>query len=230
MMNSTRFPHLMNAPFLNDLPDDRKASFIDGCSVKFFERETPILQQDEPSGGMFMIAHGSVEVSFLSEDGNKSIIYHAGPAEILGAIECISERPCAATCTAFANTAVLFCPTALVYEHMKSPVLIRNFAVVTHEVLTRDNTFKSVDQFYSVEQKICRYLLHLSSKNSKFTQSQSYLANAVGCSRQTVNKELGRLRDLNIIDQTRGVIGVLDHSALERRIDELDLANNSTRN
>lgn len=230
MMSSARFPHLLNAPILNDLPDDRKISFLDACSVRVFDKPTDILLQSEPAGGMFLIASGTVEVSFMSEDGNKSIIYHAGPGEILGAIEAIAEKTCAASCRAFANTSVLFAATALLFEQLKSPVFIRNFAINAHLTLTRDNTFKSVDQFYTVEQKICRYLLHLSSRNSKFTQSQSYLANAVGCSRQTVNRELGRLRELNIIDQTRGAIGVLDHSALERRIEELDISNSGSRN
>ncbi len=224
MKNSARFPHLLNAHILDDLPDDRKVDFLDVCAIRVFEDETAILSQSEHTAGMFLIAHGSVEVSFLSKDGNKSIIYHAGPGDVLGAIEAMAERPCAGTCTAFANTTVLFCATSLLFEQLKSPVFIRNAAVIAHNVMTRDNLFKSADQFATVEQKICLYLRHLSSHDSKFTQSQSYLANAVGCSRQTVNKELGRLRDLNIIDVSQTGIGVLDHAALVRQIEELDLS------
>ncbi|MEM8653335.1 MAG: Crp/Fnr family transcriptional regulator [Pseudomonadota bacterium] len=206
---------------LDDLPDDRKIEFLDSCSVRMFANDTEILSQSLPVSGMFLIAHGSVEVSFMSTDGHKSIIYHAKPGEVLGAIEAIAERDCAATCLAFANTTVLYCARALLFDQLRSPVFIRNFAVNAHEILTRDNTFKAVDQFFTVEQKICMYLMYLSSRKSKFTQSQSYLANAVGCSRQTVNKELGRLRDLNIVDQKRGAISVLDPERLQKRIDEL---------
>jgi CRP-like cAMP-binding protein len=230
MMNSVRFPHLMNASFLDDLPDDPKTAFLDSCSVRVLELETTILSQGEHALGMFLIAHGTVEVSFLSEDGNKSIIYHAGVGEVLGVIETVAERSCAATCTAFANTTVLFCARPVLFEQLKSPVIIRNLAMIAHTALTRDNIFKSVDQFYTVEQKICMYLLQLSSESSKFTQSQSYLANAVGCSRQTVNKELGRLRELNIIDQTRGAIEVLDPAALSQQIEALDLSHAGRRN
>ena len=130
------------------------------------------------------------------------------------------------------ETVVLVChePCQLLFEQLKSPVVIRNIAIATHDIMTRDNMFKSADQFYTIEQKICLYLRYLSSQNSKFLQSQSYLANAVGCSRQTVNKELGRLRDMGIIDVSKGVIGVLDHAALAERIRELNLPQSGRKN
>jgi CRP-like cAMP-binding protein len=225
MKNSTRFPHLRSCGLLDDFPDDDKAAFLDTCAVRVFSKDTPLLTQSEFTGGVFLVATGSIEVSFLNKDGNKSIIYHAGPNETLGLIEAIAERPCAATCLAFANSAVLFCPTPLLFAQLRSPVFIRNVAATTHDMITRDNMFKSADQFYTVEQKICLYLQYLSTQKFKFLQSQSYLANAVGCSRQTVNKELGRLRELNIVDVSKGVISVLDHAALVKRIEQLQPQN-----
>ncbi|SFR33956.1 cAMP-binding domain of CRP or a regulatory subunit of cAMP-dependent protein kinases [Yoonia tamlensis] len=221
MKNTLRFPQLLNTALLNDLPDADKTTFLDSCSNRSYAKDTAILTQSEPTNGMFVVAHGSVEVSFLNKDGNRSIIYHAGPGQVLGMIEAVAGRPCAATCMAFANTAVLFCPTALLMVQLKSPVFIRNFAIATHDMITRDNMFKSADQFYTVEQKICLYLRYLSTQNFKFMQSQSYLANAVGCTRQTVNKELGRLRDQGIVEVTKGAITVVDHDALTNRIEEL---------
>lgn len=213
---------MLNISLLEDIPTDKKSAFLNACVVNVFAKDTPLLSQSDHTTGMFLVAHGSVEVSFLNKDGNKSIIYHAWPAEALGLIEAMANRPCAATCMAFANTTVLFCPTSLLFEQLKSPVFIRNTAIAAHDMMTRDNMFKSADQFYTVEQKICLYLRYLSTQNFKFMQSQSYLANAVGCSRQTVNKELGRLRDLNIIEISQGVITVLDHRALDARIAALE--------
>jgi CRP-like cAMP-binding protein len=221
MKNSVRFPHLLKTQLLDGLSEDTKSAFLDGCTVQTFDRNTAFLPQSETTDGMFLVASGSVEVSFLNEDGNTSIIYHAGPREVLGIIEALAERACAATCMAFANTTVLFCSTPQLFEQLKSPVFIRNIAIAMHDALARDNMFKSADQFYTVEQRICLYLGYLSSQKSQFTHSQSYLANAVGCARQTVNKELGRLRDLRIIDHSNGTINVLDHAALVKRIEEL---------
>lgn len=213
---------MLIAPILKDLPEEERAAFLNACAVRIFDEATTIFAQGEMVDGMLLVAHGAVEVSYLSAEGNKSILLHAQPGQVLGAIEAISGRPSAASCKAFAKTTVLFCDTAQLFEQLQSPVFIRNFAVYAHEILSRDNTLKSVDQFYTVEQRICMYLLHLSSQKLKFTQSQSYLANAVGCSRQTVNRELGRLRDEKIIEQTRGEISVLDSAALQKRVEALE--------
>lgn len=219
MKNSLRYPHLLKCSLLNDLPDDQKVSFIDQCALRFYETATPVLVQGETTSGLLLVAHGTIELAYLSQDGHKTIIHLASPCEVVGEVEAIADKPCAATCTALPNTAVLFCATPLIFEQLKSPVFVRNLAGIFYDRLVRDNKLKSVDQFYTVDQRICSYLSQLSSKKKPLiTQSQAYLANVVGCSRQTINRTLGVLRDDNIIALRKGAIEVLDRAALERRI------------
>ena len=54
-----------------------------------------------------------------------------------------------------------------------------------------------------------------SERNSTIYDSQTYLAGVVGCSRQTINKELGVLRDKGFISVEKGVIEILDREKLE---------------
>jgi len=54
-----------------------------------------------------------------------------------------------------------------------------------------------------------------SERNNTIFDSQTYLAGVVGCSRQTINKELGALRDKNFISTKKGKIEVLDREKLE---------------
>lgn len=221
MKNSLRFPHLLDCEILNDLSDDQKVDFLNQFGVRTFTSKTPILHQGLPLDGMSIISHGSVEVSYLSEEGFQTILYHAGPGEMLGVIEALAAKPCAATCVAMHNTCILFCPTPLLYQQMQSPVMIRNIATLAYATFERDNISKSIDQNYSVEQRICSHLWHLSEQTAEVRQSQSYLATMVGCSRQTVNKELGVLRDSDVITLGKGKITVLDRKALADRIKAL---------
>jgi CRP-like cAMP-binding protein len=221
MKNTIRFPHLLDCEIVNDMSDDQKADFVNQFAVRNFASRTPILHQGEPPDGMFIVSHGSVEVSYLSEEGYQTIIYHAGPTDTLGVIEALASKPCAATCVAMPNTCVLYCPTPLLYQQMHSPVLIRNIATLAFKMLERDNTSKSIDQHYTVEQRICSHLSQLSAQGAEIRQSQSYLATMVGCSRQTVNKELGVLRDNNIIMLSKGKMTVLNRDALEQRIADM---------
>ena len=221
MKNSLRFPHLLDCEILNDLSDDQKADFLNQFGVRTFSSRTPILHQGQPPDGMFIISHGSVEVSYLSEEGFQNILFHAGPAEMLGVIETLAAKPCAASCVAMNNTCVLFCPTPLLYQQMQSPVMIRNIAGLVYATFKRENISRSINQYYNAEQRICSHLWQLSDPTAEVRQSQSYLATMAGCSRQTVNKELGFLRDSNIITLGKGKITVLDRKALADRVKAL---------
>ena len=221
MKNTLRFPHLLDNDLLQDLSEDQKSHFLNQCAVRSFTSKTPILDQGERADGMFMICHGSVEVSYISEQGHQSILFHAGTGELLGLFEALASRDCAASCVAMPNTCALFCPTPLLFQQMQSPVWIRNLANRTLVALERDNANKSVDQHYTVEQRICNHLWQLSEQGAEIRQSQSYLATMVGCSRQTVNKELGILREQDVIMLGKGKITVLSRQALMDRIDDL---------
>lgn len=140
--------------------------------------------------------------------------------DVLGDVEALSENPCAASCTALANTSVLFCATPLVYTHLQSPVFVRNLAGIYYDRLIRDNMAKSVSQFYSVDQRLCIYLSQLTSEQRpQIRVSQSSLAAIIGCSRQTVNRKLGELRDHAVIQLGKGLITVLDRKALDEWIE-----------
>ena len=221
MKNTLRFPHLLDCDLFTDLADDQKADFLNQCAVRTFSSKTPVLNQGERADGMFLICHGSMEVSYVSEQGYQSILFHAGSSEILGLFEALASKPCAASCVAMPNTCTLFCPTPLLFHQMQSPVWIRNLAARTLAILERDNEGKSIDQHYTVEQRICSHLWQLSAQTKEIRQSQSYLATMVGCSRQTVNKELGILRDSDVLTLSKGKITIHNRQALMERIDDL---------
>ena len=217
MKNAVRFPHLLKSSMLADLPEDQKVDFLNTCVVQFYADPAQILVQGERPMGMFLVAHGMVEVGYFTPGGQCAILHHAGPGEMLGLTEAVANSPCVATCLTQPSTTILFCPTPLLFEHLKSPVFIRNFAMNFCTILERDNKIRSVDQFQSVDQKICSYLVRLSGQNPTIRKSQSYLANMVGCSRQTMNRMLGSLRDDGIIELRKGAIVVLNSTELQAR-------------
>ena len=91
---------------------------------------------------------------------------------------------------------------------------MRNLFRVSYDRLVRDNQNKFVDQFYPVEQRLCEYLYRLSVDTAEVPKTQSDLAAILGCARQTLNRELGGLRERNIIELQKGKIVVLDRDAL----------------
>ncbi len=214
MKISVRYPALRNCPLLDDMTPQEKAAFLDQCIVKYHSKATEVLTQGEHAPGFFIIASGTVEISYISADGHRAIITHLGPGEALGEAEIIAQLPCAASAVVHADTVTLLCTGALVRQTMKSEIFVRNVSRSYVGRMLRDNQFKTVDQFQPVEQRISSYLWHLSTAGPVVRISQSYLANVVGCSRQTVNRVLGRLRDDGLIAIRKEEIEILDPVAL----------------
>lgn len=214
MNSSLRFPNLKNCSLLEDLPVDEKTTFLDGCIAHSYRGATEILTQGERTAGFFLIADGTVEISFLSEDGHRTIITHLSAGDTLGEAEVIAQLPCVASAVVHPNTDTLFCPSNRLLRMMQSQIFVRNLSRTYVLRMQRDNHFKAIDQFQPVEQRISSYLWQLSAANRFVRISQSYLADVVGCSRQTVNKVLGRLRDDGLIAIRKEEIEILNAAGL----------------
>ena len=222
MKNSVAFPQLLQCPLLEDLPDDAKVRFLDGCSLRRFTAPTEILTQGAPVTSLYLIAIGRIEVSYCDGEGNQTLIHMAAPGEVLGEAEALTKNPSAATCTTLPNTTLLCAPAPLVYEHVRSPVFVRNLMAILYERLIRDNKYRNVNQVYTLGQRLCISLCQLSSANRPEVRiNQADLANIVGCSRQSVNRKLAELRDEGLITMGKGAIKVLARDRLETRLKKL---------
>ncbi len=173
--------------------------------------------QGDAAPGMVIIADGAVEVTCQNPDGQSIMIHIARRGEILGEVETLAEGPCAASCIALPGTVTLLCPAPLLRDQIKSASFLRNLARVFSERLDRDNKARFIDQFYPVERRLCTYLYRLSVDSAEITKTQSQLAGFLGCARQTLNRELGRLRDAGIIAPAKGKIIIADRNALLAR-------------
>lgn len=212
---SARFPQTMKADILSGLSKEFRKEFIDRCTVLTYDTPTHILTQSERSPGMFIIVSGNVEILYLGEDGQQTFFARAGAGSIVGETEAITDQLCAATAEAMANTTLLFCPKILLIEALGSIQFVKNLMKVFHGHLLQLNYFKLVDRNSPVDHRLCAYLLMFSERNSKIYDSQTYLAGVVGCSRQTINKELGVLREKNFIAIEKGSIEILEREKLE---------------
>ncbi len=214
MRNSIRFPQLMRAPLFDGYSDEEKACLLDAAWPHFYRQGTDVLLQDEGAPGVFMVAQGQAEVIYMSASGASSPLLIARVGMSLGLAEALSELPCAATCRAAAGSCMLFFETETIFELAKDRRFIRNVARNMQEAMRRYNQFRAAEKDMTVAQKVAYYLLELQGADNRIRHSQGFLADAVGCSRQTVNKMLGILRSDGIVSVDKGVIHILSTEAL----------------
>ncbi len=218
MKNSLRFPHMSKAPFLAGLPSELQAEFLDACRIRTFEPGQEFLSQGERNTTIFLIAHGVVQISYDNEQGFTTLIGFDGAGDILGELEAMAERPLLATCTAFKSAVLLEMPFKTFMQFMKNPAFLRNHARIQFRRFLRDNELKAADHYYTVDQKLCSHLLNLSVHTSSIEQSQAALASSLGCTRQTINKELNQLKNAGIIEIRKGGVSILQRELLAARL------------
>ena len=214
MENSIRFPHLLKSEILVGLDSDFKKKFLNACALRFYKTPTSIFEQGMAAGCMIIVAHGYIDVTYTGEDGRQLFLTRAKAGATLGETEVISGEPCAASCKTAANTTVLACAASEMRQALKSFDFIQNMTRIFHRRLVYDNWVKHIAQFGAVGERLRGYLYVLSENADKISETQSYLANVVGCSRQTVNRELAALRVAGLIAQSGSEITVLDRAAL----------------
>ncbi|WP_295045669.1 Crp/Fnr family transcriptional regulator [uncultured Paracoccus sp.] len=215
MFDLQDYAHLLHAPILSGLTQPQKQALLSACSPRSLKPATHILRQGETTHGSYFIASGRVEVCYVDSSGNQVIVHIATTGEMVGEVEALSGRPCAASCQTLTDATVLFCPAKALHTHIPPQILIPNLCVLLHDRLMRENRNRMADHFYSADQRLRLYLRQLTSNTSDPVRiSQSQLGVVIGSSRQTVNKMLGELRDAGIIELGRNAVRVLDHARL----------------
>ena len=96
MKNSSLYSKMLDVNILRNLPEDQKIDFLDQCAVRTYDETVTVMSQGEMFDGMLLIAKGSMEISFINPNGHQAIISHVGVGAIVGTIEAVAQKPCAA--------------------------------------------------------------------------------------------------------------------------------------
>lgn len=221
---SATYPDLIGICLLRGLSEEEQRAFLDACTPRHYCEETTLLTQSEHTAGFYIVARGRVIISFLDVEGNLSVIHVAGPGEIMGDVECLSDMPCAATCTSLPDTTMLYAPVSLLLEYAQKPQVIRNIARILHGRLVRDNENRVVEQFQTVDARLLNYLCVLSTPDDPDIRiSQAHLATLMGCSRQKVNRMLKDLAERGSVELGRGRIRILDRKSIGCELEQGDM-------
>lgn len=201
------------------LSDEARRAFLDRCEYRYFPIEEAILQKGAPCPGLFLISQGSVEIVTIDQSGNHVILYNAGPGSLLGDVESQAGAPILADCIARAGTEAYFIDAQAYFDALSDPDLRRNQARINYDRLSFANQTHLLCLTRSVEVQIGACLLQLAMEGKVISHSQAYVADMVGCSRQTANRILGEMKDKGWLSLRKGVIELHSPDDIRRMID-----------
>lgn len=210
LSNSIRFPHLMRAPILATLSDQDKIAFLDSCSVLVYENLTDVLEQGGESKGLYMIAHGALEINRASSSGERITLLLLHNGQSMGEVEAIAETPVVANVTARRGTTLLLLPRDQLLHWMARPDFLKLWMAEFARQIAIQNDNRVMDRVDPIDVRVGRYLWQFSDRHGVFDRSQSLLAETVGCSRQTVNGVIKDFKERGLVERLRQGVRIVD--------------------
>lgn len=204
-----------------DLDGSAFDQFGRSAKRKIFDRGASIFAKGDPGNSLFFVISGTVKIGVSSADGRGAIFNLINPGEIFGEIAVLDGL--ARTADAIANSdcelfvmdrrdfMILLDSQPLLAKKMIALLCVRLRWVSDH-----------VEQviFPDLPGKLAKALLRLIDKPGgssahEIAVTQQEVAEMVGMSRESVNKQLHEWSALGLVRVQRGVIAILELNALK---------------
>jgi len=180
------------------------------CPERRFRKGSTIFAPGDPPDALYVLTSGLVTLSHLSESGQESILRVFGPGDVFGELLLtVTVRPFLAT--ALTDCVVTAIP-AKTFLHLLSAIPRIGFNFIS--ILSRHLTEMALDRAESSHkwslQRLALTLLKLGATHGvekkagtaiDLPLTHQILADMIGTSRETVTRDLGRLKQQGVVSQ-----------------------------
>ena len=215
---------LQRVPFLAALSEEDLRWLAKRVLRRKYGRGDIIFVKDDPGESMFIVEDGAVRIYVPGTQGADLTLATMQPCEFFGDLSLLDGRPRSASAEAARNAVLLTLERADLTELLQSrPQAALAILTVIAERLRETDQMATDLAFLDVSGRLARRLLDLASSNGKeredgvlinSTITQEELANMIGVTRESVNRNLGMFRRLGLIAREGRRIVVLDEAGL----------------
>ena len=222
---------LKQVPFLAalDLPD--LELLARAVSRRSFNRGDAIMHKQDEGRSLFIVESGSIRVYLPSLQGADLTLAVLGAGDFVGDLSLLDGQPRSASADAMEDTNVLVLERsdfiALIRSRPDAAMAVMN--VVAKRLRDTDEMASDL-AFLDVRGRLAKKLLEMASSHGvdrddgtllDVTITQEQLANMIGVTRESVNRNLGRFRDEGLISSQGRRIILRDPEALRLRCESL---------
>lgn len=180
----------------------------------------------EESNGLYVLLAGKVKLYKVSPEGKEQIIHVISPPDTFAEASIFLKGSHPFYAETLSDCQLLFLPKRDFREVIKkSPRLSANMTIALSRYVKRYASLIEDLSLKEVPSRIARYLLDLSLRQSKKARSaweveldlsRSQLASRLGTIRETLSKNLAKMKARGIIDIRKNKIIILNHEILEK--------------
>jgi CRP/FNR family transcriptional regulator, cyclic AMP receptor protein len=218
---------LQRVPLLAALTTVDRQALARSATRRRYRRGDIIFQKDDPGQSLFIVAKGSVRIYVPSSQGADLTLAVLGAGQFFGDLSLLDGRPRSASAAALADTNVVALErsdfVALVRSRPEAAMSV--LAVVARRLRDTDEMASDL-AFLDVGGRLAKKLLELAETSgverrdgilldTKLTQEE--LANMIGVTRESVNRNLSLFRRLGLVAQEGRRFVLRDPAGLRRR-------------
>lgn len=215
-----RLAFLRDHPIFGALDDDLLERLRAHALQKSFLHGSTIFSKGDPGGSLFVILEGQVKVVSFSSLGKNAVFNVLGAGDIFGEIAFLDggERTADVTALTDCKLMVIERRDFLPLVHSRPDIAQKLIEILCARLR---NTSRQVEEvmFLDLAARLARVLLRLRPADGKGGQfklalTQSEIAQIIGASRESTNKQLREWEDKKWVRLERGALIVLSPGAL----------------
>ena len=232
-LNDSLKYELKRNAFFSDYTDEELEALFSFAQTVTYKARKEIFGQGDDGDSMFILLSGRVKISTFSTAGKETVLTFLGPGDILGEIALLDGGSRTAAAVVIEETRALqlfrkdFLP--FVASHPKMALQIIN---VLCERLRRTDMFVEEVATMQAGPRLARALLRLAENHGvekedgtiqiSMKLSQANLGAHSGLMRENVNRQLKIWEENEILDNSAGIITLLQPDMLEEVVNELN--------
>ena len=224
------YPTVARSQLLARIADGDLRALLRGAPERSFKARQVLFQRGDEPDGLYVIASGRVRVAIAAPDGDDLTLATFGPGEVLGELSALDRTPRSATAVADLPTKALFITTHQFQSWVTGhpPVAWILLAELARRLRATNEQVAEIallDAETRVARRLWQWFCEASEgaarSGARLQVSQRQMASMLGVSRESVNKQLARLRAGGVVTMEGGELVLLRPEALRASAEAL---------
>jgi CRP/FNR family transcriptional regulator/CRP/FNR family cyclic AMP-dependent transcriptional regulator len=224
---STSADLLQKVPLLAGLSDEDREVLAEAIARRRYRKGDIVMQKEEPGHALFIVERGSVRIYVPSAQGNDLILAVLGEGDFFGDLSLLDGRPRSASAAVTTDSVLLMLERSdFIALITRRPAAAMAVLEAVAGRLRETDEMASDLAFLDVAGRLAKRLLDLASAHGvqrgggvliDLSVTQEDLANMIGVTRESVNRNLSDFRNLGLISNQGRKIVIRDAAGLRRR-------------
>jgi CRP-like cAMP-binding protein len=216
---------LAGSPLFGQFRPDELNRLVSFLRVAHYPARRVLFRKGDPGTNMMVVLEGRVQICTHSEEGREFVVNIINPGEVFGEIALLdgSDRTADAVTMDRCELMILERRDFVPFLRDHPDACMRLLEVLCQKLRWTTGVLEAA-LFLEGASRLARVMVHLASLYGqpvdhgveiRIRLSQQQLANMVGMSRESINKQLGQWRDDGIVAIDDGRITITDLDALQ---------------